>query len=178
MIAQQPDAMQLIYLPALQKRGLEVSLLPTGDRFRVDPIELITPELKQSICKYRDEILKELHIDNMPRQSVDTQTITDPRPDLTDDAAQWMQLLTLARDTNSILHQNGGLHFFRCMGARLRRSTIGGISYHIVYDASRPGGTFNDQADFDKSFTELLRSSNDVVSRVEAELTKLLAQLT
>ena len=49
--------------------------------------------------------------------------VTDPRPDLSYDSAEWSKFLTLASEKNEMLA--GTLHGFRCGGLRLHRSSKG-----------------------------------------------------
>ncbi|PZR84126.1 MAG: hypothetical protein DLM65_00570 [Candidatus Aeolococcus gillhamiae] len=97
-------------LAALRARGS--LLLRDGDSLRLrGPGHLNDPAVRAALLAHKREILALL----------DPSAVVDPRPDLSDDAALWARLLTLAwaRDGSDRCGVYGSLLGMRCLGVRL-----------------------------------------------------------
>lgn len=70
--------------------------------------------------------------------------ITDPRPELTYDSADWKKLLERAEKVNGML--TGTLHGFRCGGLRLHR---GGKGYVLRPDFDPNSSIWTSQAEYE-----------------------------
>lgn len=68
-----------IYLPALRSKGFDVMLLPTGDRFAVEPGDQITPKLRDRIRNYKNEILAELLVESNAESTTKSTVANQPK---------------------------------------------------------------------------------------------------
>lgn len=94
---------------------------------------------------------KVLNVETVETTVQDSNSVVDPRPDLTEDSELWSRLLTLAKVETERLNNKttvkqeqtgsffGVLHGFRCAGTRLRRSETGSGMYVLRPDIDPTG---------------------------------------
>ncbi len=109
------DAVEL--LDALEMAGATFMMVH-GDLRVTVASRALTPEMRAALQDKGPLLAAYLarqwqrHVDSLPLRT------DDPRPDLTEDSAQWTQLLNLAHGAATV-ELREALHCLRCCGARL-----------------------------------------------------------